>query len=46
MNAGADIESTGRNPGSLAPWTGFGLLCLYVIVVLAFAAWRLRRRDA
>jgi hypothetical protein len=46
MNAGTDIESTGNNPGSLAPWTGFGLLCLYVIAVLALAAWRLRRVDA
>jgi ABC-2 type transport system permease protein len=46
MNAGTDIENMGHNPGSLAPWTGFGLLCLYAIAVLAVASWRLRHRDA
>ena len=30
----------------LAPWTGFGLLCGYAAVLIAFAAWRLRRADA
>ena len=30
----------------LAPWTGFGLLCGYPVVLVAFAAWRLRRVDA
>ena len=29
-----------------APWAGFGLFCLYTAVVLALAAWQLRRRDA
>ncbi|MEV7340178.1 ABC transporter permease subunit [Streptomyces sp. NPDC093544] len=29
----------------LAPWNGFGVLCAYVAVALALAAWRLRRRD-
>jgi ABC-type transport system involved in multi-copper enzyme maturation permease subunit len=30
----------------LAPWTGFGVLCGYAIVLVGFAAWRLRRVDA
>jgi ABC-type transport system involved in multi-copper enzyme maturation permease subunit len=30
----------------LAPWTGFGLLCGYAAVLIAAAAWRLRRTDA
>jgi ABC-2 type transport system permease protein len=44
-NAGGDIETIGRSPGSLGPWTGFGLLCLYTVIVLGLAAWRLRRRE-
>jgi ABC-2 type transport system permease protein len=31
---------------ALAPWTGFALFCGYTAVVLALAAWQLRRRDA
>lgn len=31
---------------ALAPWTGFGVLCAYAAVLIAFAAWRLRRADA
>ena len=30
----------------LAPWAGFGVLCAYAVVLIAFAAWRLRRADA
>jgi ABC-type transport system involved in multi-copper enzyme maturation permease subunit len=30
----------------LAPWTGFGVLCAYAVVVIGCAAWRLRRADA
>jgi ABC-2 type transport system permease protein len=30
----------------LGPWTGFGLLCGYAVVLIGFAAWRLRRADA
>lgn len=29
----------------LAPWNGFAVLCAYVALALALAAWRLRRRD-
>ncbi len=31
---------------ALAPWTGFALLCGYAVVLIAAAAWRLRRTDA
>jgi len=31
---------------SLAPWTGFGLFCLYAAAVLGVAAMRMRRGDA
>jgi ABC-2 type transport system permease protein len=31
---------------SLAPWTGFAVLCGYTVVLIGFAAWRLRRADA
>ncbi len=30
----------------LAPWTGFGVLCLYTTATLAAAGWLLVRRDA
>jgi ABC-2 type transport system permease protein len=33
-----------QNP--LSPWTGFALLCGYAAVLIAAAAWRLRRADA
>jgi ABC-2 type transport system permease protein len=44
--AGAAVANARPDPEALAPWTGFGLFCLYVAVVLALAAWQLRRRDA
>jgi ABC-type transport system involved in multi-copper enzyme maturation permease subunit len=31
---------------ALSPWTGFGLLCGYAVVLIGAAAWRLRRADA
>jgi ABC-2 type transport system permease protein len=31
---------------ALAPWTGFAVLCGYTVVLIAAAAWRLRRSDA
>ncbi|MDQ2811245.1 MAG: ABC transporter permease [Actinomycetota bacterium] len=46
-NAGEVLFGGGRglaNP--LAPWTGFGVLCAYAVVLIAVAAWRLRRADA
>jgi len=30
----------------LAPWTGFAVLCGYAVILIAAAAWRLRRTDA
>lgn len=30
----------------LAPWTGFAVMCAYAVVLIAVAAWRLRRADA
>jgi ABC-2 type transport system permease protein len=30
----------------LSPWTGFAVLCGYAVVLIAAAAWQLRRRDA
>jgi ABC-type transport system involved in multi-copper enzyme maturation permease subunit len=39
----------GGAPGvtnALSPWTGFALLCGYGAVLIAAAAWRLRRADA
>jgi ABC-type transport system involved in multi-copper enzyme maturation permease subunit len=37
---------TSAGPDSLAPWTGFGVLCGYAAVLIGLAAWRLRRADA
>ena len=31
---------------ALSPWTGFAVLCGYAVVLIAAAAWRLRRADA
>jgi ABC-2 type transport system permease protein len=30
----------------LSPWTGFAVMCAYALVLIGFAAWRLRRVDA
>lgn len=46
-NAGGVIWGGARGLAHpLAPWTGFGVLCSYAVVLIAFAAWRLRRADA
>jgi len=46
-NAGAALWGGVQNaPNALAPWTGFALLCGYAAVLIAAAAWRLRRSDA
>jgi ABC-2 type transport system permease protein len=44
--AGTVITNAQPDPASLGPWTGLGLFCGYIAVVLALAAWQLRRRDA
>lgn len=45
-NAGADLYGGGFAGAGLAPWTGFAVLCAYAVVLIAAAAWRLRRTDA
>ena len=35
-----------RGAEPLSPWTGFALLCGYAVILIAGAAWRLRRADA
>jgi ABC-2 type transport system permease protein len=43
--AGTAITNLRPDPTSLPPWTGFGVFCLYTAILLALAAWRLRRQD-
>ncbi len=46
-NAGGVLWGGAANAhDALAPWTGFALLCGYAVVLIAAAAWRLRRADA
>ena len=45
-NAGNAITSIHSGPHTLAPWTGFGLLCVYTAITLLGAALLLQRRDA
>jgi hypothetical protein len=45
-NAGDAITAIHPAPHTLAPWTGFGLLCAYTAATLLAAAVLLRRRDA
>ena len=45
--AGEAIWSVARDGGkSLSAWTGFGLLCVYAVVLVALAAVRLVRKDS
>jgi ABC-type transport system involved in multi-copper enzyme maturation permease subunit len=44
--AGAAVANLRPDAAALGPWRGFGLFCLYTALVLALAAWQLRRRDA
>jgi len=44
-NAGGALWNASLSSRSMAPWTGFGLLCAYAVVLVAAAAWRLRRGD-
>jgi ABC-2 type transport system permease protein len=46
-NAGAALWGGAREAANaLSPWTGFAVLCGYAVVLVAVAAWQLRRRDA
>jgi ABC-type transport system involved in multi-copper enzyme maturation permease subunit len=45
-NAGAAIYDLRPEPGTLSPWTGFAVFCLYAVAGLAAAAVVLKRRDA
>lgn len=45
-NVGSRLTAVHPPAGALAPWTGFGLFCLYTVAVLGLATWLLRRRDA
>ena len=46
-NAGEVLfAGAGQLAHPLSPWTGFGVLCIYAVVLIAFSAWRLRRADA
>jgi ABC-type transport system involved in multi-copper enzyme maturation permease subunit len=44
--AGLAITTARSDPSLLAPWAGFALFLAYAVVLLALAAWCLRRRDA
>ena len=44
--AGLAVTSVRPDPTSLPPWAGFGVFCLYAIVLLGAAALRMRRGDA
>ena len=43
--AGVAVTNVRPDPASLPPWTGFGLFCLYTVILLGLASWLLRRRD-
>jgi ABC-type transport system involved in multi-copper enzyme maturation permease subunit len=44
-NAGSALSRLATSPTSMRPWAGFALLCGYAVVLVAVAAWRLRRTD-
>lgn len=46
MEAGAQIYSLRGHADSLAPWTGFGVFCLYAVTALVVAFVLITRRDA
>ncbi|MGH3743776.1 MAG: ABC transporter permease [Mycobacteriales bacterium] len=45
-NAGGALYTIHPDPGTLSPWTGFAVMCLWALVALVTAAILLRRRDA
>ena len=44
--AGQSLTAVHPDSGLLAPWTGFGVFCVYVVVAFAFAVVLVKRRDA
>jgi ABC-2 type transport system permease protein len=45
-NAGSVLFNLHPDPGSLGPWTGFGVMCLWAAAAVAAGAVRLTRSDA
>lgn len=45
-NAGQEVLTVHPEAGMLAPWTGFAVFCVYLVVAIAAAAVLLKRRDA
>jgi ABC-2 type transport system permease protein len=45
-NAGGALYTLKPDPGTLAPWTGFGVMCIWAAVAVVSAIVVLRRRDA
>ncbi|MFD0517018.1 hypothetical protein [Paractinoplanes durhamensis] len=45
-NAGSAVMALTHSDGTLAPWAGLGVFALYVVAVLAAAAYRLKKSDA
>ena len=46
MDAGSQIFIVHQHAGSLPPWTGFGLFCLYAAVALTVGVLLINHRDA
>jgi ABC-type transport system involved in multi-copper enzyme maturation permease subunit len=45
LNAGSAVTNVHNDAGSMAPWSGFTLFCVYIAIVIGLAAWRLLRQD-
>lgn len=45
-NAGQQLLTVRQEAGMLAPWTGFAVFCVYLLVGIVVAAVLLKRRDA
>lgn len=45
-NAGAAVFTQHPDPGTLAPWTGFAVFCLYTAIAVVISAVLLNRRNA
>lgn len=44
-NAGSQIFAVARADGALPPWTGLGILCIYIALLLLAAVTLMQRRD-